>query len=426
MKNIFIGIVLLGGMSLLTACSGDDSHTQYSVESVAPGPVTDITYTSAPGAVTLKYKMPTDPDLLYVKATYQLDNKKVKEAKASAYSNELLLEGFGKGDSVRKVTVVAVDANENESAPTIVDVVPQASPVFETIKTVSGAETYGGVKVKWTNPKDFNVIVVVSRENAVGEMEQLNGGKIYAEGTGLPDSRSIQGIDSIETNFTVHIEDRWGNRSSDYTFRAKPIFEVPIDKSTFVKWSPVNATGADVIHNQYWWGNDIPTIWDGRYAATYSWDNCYSTQGGGNSENKISFDMVSVVQPTRMKIWARKGYGFRAIGEYIRIWGSNDPQHSPTFNQSALPESHRWILLTEEQGPNGGFHTYKPSGLPGTQATSADIQYAEYEGFDIDFKRNLPPVHYICIEMVSNWDRNYSPNNFTIAEVAFWGKYIRK
>jgi hypothetical protein len=213
MKKILIAIALIGGLYTFNSCSEDNAHTQYSIESTPPGKVTDITYTAAPGAVTIKYKMPTDPDLLYVKATYQLDDHSTKEAKATAYSNTMLLEGFGVGDSVRKVTVVAVDVNQNESEPTVVEVVPQASPIYETVKTVSASETYGGVKVNWTNPEDFNVILVVSRQNAKGEWEQVNGGKIYAQGTGLADTRSIQGIDSTEANFSVQVQDR-RNQSS--------------------------------------------------------------------------------------------------------------------------------------------------------------------------------------------------------------------
>lgn len=426
MKKILLAAALMGCAYSFYSCSEDNAHTQYPIESQAPGKVTDVTYEAAPGAVTIKYKTPTDKDLLYVKATYQLDDHTTKEAKASAYSNTLLLEGFGKGDSVRQVSVVAVDVNQNESEPTVVNVVPEASPIYETAKTVSGSETYGGVKIKWTNPKDFNVIIVVNRQNAKGEWEQLNGGKIYAQGTGEEDTRSIQGVDSTEANFSIQVQDRWGNKSESYIFKAKPIFEELIDKSTFVKWVPkAPLSDDDKISNNYYWGYDIPKMWDGLYAATYSGDNCYSTQSGGNQQNKISFNMVSQVQPTRMKIWTRRNYGYSAIFEYVRVWGSNDPEGNPTFDQTAEPESRRWILLTEEQGPDGGYHIYKPSGLSGVQKTSADVQYAEYEGLDIYFKPNAPTVKYICIEDISNWNGG-SNKSFTIAEIGVWGKYIKK
>jgi hypothetical protein len=425
MKNKYFALFLLLGVAIMQSCKEENEYGQYSVEGVAPGQVKDIVYESLPGAVKIHYKAPSDQDLSYVKATYQLDNKVIKEAKASAYTNELLLEGFGKGDSIRKVSIVAVDVNRNESKPVVIDVVPKESPIFETIKTVSGEETYGGVKIKWTNPKDFNVIIVLNRANDIGEMEQPAGGKIFAVGTGKNDERSIQGIDSTERKFTVHIEDRWGNKTKAYEFTAKPIFEELIVNSSFKRWNPSSSnTGVDLITYQSYWGYDIEKTWDGIHAGNSTTDNCYST-AGGNKQNKITFDMQSQIKPTRMKLWVRRNYKYSAIGEYIRVWGSNDPQANPTFNQTAEPASHRWILLTEEQGPNGGYHIYKPSGLPGTQVTSADIQYAEIDGLDIFFKKDTPTVRYICIEMVSMWSGN-SNGGFTIAEQNWWGKYIKK
>lgn len=409
---------------LFTSCQEENGHGQYSVESIAPSMVKNVTYSALPGAVKLKYVLPSDEDLSYVKAVYQLDNKTIKEAKASAYTNELLLEGFGKGDSVRQVKVIAVDVNQNESEPFQVEVTPQESPIYETFKTLNGEETYGGVKVDWKNPKDFNVILVVKYENSAGKMEQINNGKIFAEGTGKEDTRSITGLDSIQRRFTVHVEDRWGNKTKEYVFSAKPIFEESIDKSTFRRWNPSNAVGNDKITYQAWWGYDIEKTWDGLHAGNYSSDNCYSTEGG-NKQNRITFDMVSQIQPTRMKLWTRKNYRYSAIGEYIRVWGSNDPQALPTFDQAFQPESRRWILLTEEQGSSGGFQIYKPSGLPGTQVTSADIQYCEVDGLDIYFKKDVPTVRYICIEMVSMWGTG-GTGSFTVAELAFWGKYIKK
>lgn len=168
----------------------------------------------------------------------------------------------------------------------------------------------------------------------------------------------------------------------------------------------------------------IKKIWDGLHPGNHSSDNCYSTVQG-NKENRITFDMVSQIKPSRMKLWARKNYKYSAIGEYIRVWGSNDPEGLPTFDQTVEPIEKRWTLLTEEQGPKGGYHVYKPSGLPGTQTTSGDVQYAEIDGIDIYFKADAPTVRYICIEMVSMWSGG-STGSYTIAEVDFYGQYVKK
>lgn len=55
---------------LLASCKEESNYGQYPVESTPPGKVTNIEYEALPGAVKLKYELPMDKDLLYVKAAY--------------------------------------------------------------------------------------------------------------------------------------------------------------------------------------------------------------------------------------------------------------------------------------------------------------------------------------------------------------------
>ncbi len=129
MKKIFLILIVVLSIGLYSC--NEDIVGQYPVEFVAPDTVSNVTYESLPGAVRLTYKLPTDKDLMSVKAIYTLDNGSVMETAASAFTNNMLLEGFGRGDSLRTVKIVSVDLNKNISKEVTVKVMPLESPIYD-------------------------------------------------------------------------------------------------------------------------------------------------------------------------------------------------------------------------------------------------------------------------------------------------------
>ena len=103
-KNIIIPFAF--AMIVLAGC---DNYTVGPTEknTVPPGRVTDIQVENLPGQARLTYKLPTDPDLLYVKAVYPLNSGEIREIKASYYTNTMLLDGFGDTE-IHEVEVYAV------------------------------------------------------------------------------------------------------------------------------------------------------------------------------------------------------------------------------------------------------------------------------------------------------------------------------
>ena len=67
------GLLLL--ILLLTSCSEEIINKPYgSNDGKAPGIVEVVDYTPIPGGVILQVRNPSDEDLLYIKAKYQLDS----------------------------------------------------------------------------------------------------------------------------------------------------------------------------------------------------------------------------------------------------------------------------------------------------------------------------------------------------------------
>ncbi len=393
----------------------EDIIGQYPVEFTPPGVVSDVTYDTLPGAVLLSYKLPIDKDLMYVKATYTLDNGTKMEAAASAFTNKLLIDGFGKGDSVRTVTLVAVDLNQNVSAPIEVKVVPKESPIYDVFRSIKAGVDFGGIYLKWKNPLKAKVIVIATTPDAAGKPVVTLGGKFYS----FADSATVnvRGYDTIPRNFYIQIADRWGNKTAIDTLKeVKPLYEIEIPKINFRKWNPT-----DIPYQEYNGSFGISVTWDGKWGALFG-NQCYSTASGGNTTSSVTYDLNYLAQttgkglviPSRMKIYARSGYGFSAIPKNIRVWGSTSASVLTTNTEG--PDA--WVLLS----PPEGFLIAPLSGASGLTPTAADKKAIEEDGIDLIFGPGKQPIRYVRIESVSMWNTAASIKSFTYAEITWFGK----
>jgi hypothetical protein len=414
-KNNFILIALFALLSY--ACS-DAYIGQYPVESVAPDSVSAVTFDSLPGAVKIAYKLPSDKDLLYVRATYYLDNGKKMEATASAFTNQMLIDGYGNSDSLRTIILNAVDLNQNVSKAIIVKVKPKKSPIYDIMNSVEAGVDFGGIYLKWKNPLGAKVIVVVNTEDKAGKQLQANGGKIYSQAKDVVSN--IRGYDTIPRNFYIQVQDRWGNVTKVDTLKqVKPIFEQLIPKSFHIKWNG----DLTIPYNEYNGSYGVQMVWNNKFGSTAAGD-CFSTKSGGGVSSSITYDLNSQannstgkgwVIPSRVLIHSRNGYGYSALGKYVRVWGSTSPDVSTTNTEGP----NAWVLLSPPQG----FLITPPSGATNLTATADDKAAIENKGFDLVFAPGTKPIRYVRIEMAEMWG-GATNTSFTIAELTWYGKVI--
>jgi len=415
MKKLFF--ILISALSFIFYACKEDAVGQYPVEFTPPGAVSEVAFDSMPGAVKLTYKLPTDKDLLYVKATYFLDNGTKTEAAASASTNELTISGFGNNDSLRTVILKAVDLNQNASSEVIIKVKPMKSPIYDVMNSMIVDKDFGGIYLKWNNPLKSKLIVVVTTPDAAGKPVVTIGGKFYSSIENA--TVNVRGYDSIPRKFYYQVVDRWGNSTRKDSLTVTPIFERLIPKTYHVKWNG----DPTIPYQEYSSSFGIPMLWDNKWGST-SGGNCYSTRSGGGLTTSLTYDLNSQannatgkgwINPSRLKMYARSGsnYNYKVWGEYIRVWGSTSPNVS-TANTSG-PDA--WILLGTDQA---GYHITPPSGKSGLQATADDIYYAEELGYDVILPPGMPPIRYVRIETISKWDGG-NPTTHNIGEVVWYG-----
>lgn len=168
MKSIKIYALALGLLAVFAGCQNDVVKPLEN-DKEAPAPVRDVTYTKMSGSVLLTYTLPSDPDLLYVAASYTNKAGKKYEFKASYFTNTLLVEGFGDTDTY-SLDVYAVDRSENYSEPVNIQVAADTPPVQAAYETLEVQPDFGGMTFSFDNASKADLTVYVSTPNADNEM----------------------------------------------------------------------------------------------------------------------------------------------------------------------------------------------------------------------------------------------------------------
>ena len=379
---LFAGVIFF----IAPGCKQTELTTLVS-DGVAPGPITNAVVENLSGAAKITYKLPTDQDLLYVKALYTSKQGAVRETKVSYYNNNLTVEGFG-DTSAYEVKLYAVDRGENVSQPLSVTVKPKKAPFLIVRDSVKVVSDFGGISVSFKNSTENNIAIVVLANDSLGNFTPIN-----TNYTNLKQSSfSVRDLKSVDTKFGIYIRDRWGNMSDTLITTLKPLFEVKLDRT---KMKGVSLP------------TDAPLGYSGAISYLFDGDlgngGYYHTGDAAKMPQWFTYDMGVSVKLSRMTWFMRQGFYFNLHNpRKVEIWGSNNPSPDGSFNNWELIATHEQI---------------KPSGLPNGQLSNADNEAAA-AGETITFPLNVPKVRYIRFKTLRNWsDGTYV--NFN--EIYMWG-----
>lgn len=145
-KNCFFRLVL--GMIFLYSCGNEEPVGQQPLDNIPPGIITNVRVKNIAGGAVFHYTLPSDEDLLYVKAVYSIDGETEVESKASAFVDSLLVLGFG--DTIQyQVKLITVDKSRNEAEPHVETIRPLIPDVLSISKTLSIVSDFGGLLATW-------------------------------------------------------------------------------------------------------------------------------------------------------------------------------------------------------------------------------------------------------------------------------------
>jgi len=381
MNSKYLLITGLLAVGFMWSCDEEPIGIQ-PVDNVAPGKVSNVTYRSLPGGASLRYSIPDDEDLLYVKAVYTRNGQEC-ESRASIYADTLLVEGFG-DTSPKTIKVIAVDRSRNESEPVSIDIVPETPDIFTIAATMEITPDFGGIHIYWDNPNQREISVWLLIEDSINAGEYVPLETFYS--SAVKGSVAKREMDTIPVNIQVFAQDRWGNRCDTRSLTITPIFETLFDYNLIIPFH-LPGDGPHYTTNIYGsWG--AKGLWNNVWGG----DNGYSSQGGtGIWPQSLTTDLGQIGKISRIRVHQRMGSYTWMEGNLrkFEIWGRLT---ITDYNDGS------WDGWTKM----GDFESIKPSGLAVGSYTAEDEIIAR-DGEDFIFDPSNPPIRFMRILVKQTW-----------------------
>ncbi|MFT4782226.1 MAG: hypothetical protein ACI9SD_001919, partial [Pseudohongiellaceae bacterium] len=281
-------------LATIISCSKNED-----LDTNPPGIVSNITITSINGGGIISYSLPSDEDILYVKAVYFNSQDEEVFRVSSKYNSTLEVNGLNQTSPV-KVKLYVVDESENKSEAVEIEFTPLKSFIFLVKESIEITPDLGGIKITWDNIASKTVFVYVHILDGVNETIRI------LSSNNAQELQFIRGLEPKEITISIKVEDFDGNITEledkgQYT----PLFEEKIDKST---WTLVN--GQSINGDAYegrtvnFWDDVVDTV------ETDS-DNSYFIATRDNNGGSLNFpldiviDLNKNVKIQRFIVWQR-------------------------------------------------------------------------------------------------------------------------
>jgi hypothetical protein len=395
MKKQINKIALLSFFILATiiACSNNDD-----IDTIAPGSISNITITPTNGGGIIKYSLPSDDDILYVKAVYTNSQGEQVFRVSSKHNSSIEINGLNQSEPVN-VKLYVIDLNENISEAVEIDFTPLKSFIFLVQESIQINPDLGGVKISWNNIASKTVFVYVHIvENATESVRILSSNNAQ-------ESIFIRGLASKELTFSTKVED-FDKNITELEEKGKytPLFEEKIDKST---WTLVS--GQSINGNAYegktvnFWDDVVDTV-------ETDADNSYFIITRDNNGGSLNFPLDIVidfnknVKIQRFKVWQR-AFWYNGGGVTYHYQEEN----IKSFNLYSSTDAQTWNLL-------GQFDIGDPRDASGNIPTTA-FQEA-IDGHDFSLPNTSEAFRYLKMEITSN----YGSTSITVgSEITLFG-----
>lgn len=409
-KTLSISLMMIVALMIVISCEESANLIYYDKDAPAPAmiEVSSITVENLHGKAVLRYTVPLDENLLYVKAIYESSPGIEREATSSRFADTLALEGFSRAGDY-SVKLYTVGKNEKETGPESITVSPLAPPIEDAFSSLHMIATFGGVEGAFSNVHQapLKAVLYADLENT-GEPTFLQSFVIAN-----PSARfTIRDLPSTPAKFFVYLIDRWGNKSETKEYTLTPLFEERLDKTLWKEYK-LPSDFQDTAENNYhgyrfthlfsgvicpknhWAGNFIPVV--------LSLPSYFTIDLGVTA--KISrFNMV----PWWSSIYAR-------YPKVFEIYGSAIPNPGDDLDGS------EWKLI-------GRFRSYKPSGDDFAIRTEEDRAFIWPDGENFDVKPSdlqpdpYFPVRVIRFKIIETW---WGRLTYSIDELTMWGEIVK-
>jgi hypothetical protein len=368
------------------------------LDTKAPDIVNNITVTPTNGGGIISYSLPTDADILYVKAVYTNSQGEAVFRVSSKHTSTIEVNGLNQTTPL-KVKLYVIDESENSSEAAEIEFTPLESFIFIVQESIEITPDLGGVKITWDNIASKTVFVYVHILDGINETVRI------LSSNNAQELRFIRGLGPTEITISIKVEDFDGNITElEDKGQYRPLFEEKIDKST---WSLVS--GQSINGNAYegrtvnFWDDVVDTV------ETDS-DNSYFIATRDNNGGSLNFpldiviDLNKNVKIQRFIVWQR-AYWYNGGGVTYHYQEEN----IKSFNLYASTDAQTWNLL-------GQFDIGDPRDGSGNIPATA-FQDA-IDGHEFSLSDTSEAFRYLKFEITSN----YGSTQITVgSEITLFG-----
>lgn len=365
---------------LVNSCDDSEFRETTGASTGTPLQVSEIQVTNLPGKATIRYALPDDPGLLYVRAKYTLSNGRKMDVKSSYFVDSLVVEGFADTNE-HDIELYSVNRQGVYSKPVTVTIKPLEAPIWSVLESINIRDAFGGYKLTALNKAKESIGILIMEQNVYKEWEVNNNLSVYTSTDTILSQRT--GMDTVTRSYAIAIRDRWNNYTDTLYKEINPIYEVELNTANFRHFPLPGDPGQQP-------GASVANMWDKRYG----WPVSFSSLAAEtlNVPSIVTVDMG--VSAKLSKVWIRPFlelsnlyYGFTTL-RHFELWGSSSPNLNGDLDGT-------WTRL-------GTYEMKKPSGLPGNTETASD-QEAAAAGFFYEIDLNAPKIRYLRIRCLVNW-----------------------
>jgi hypothetical protein len=386
-------LFLLFIFAAIISCSDHED-----LDTSPPGVLSNVSVTPTNGGGIISYTLPSDDDILYVKAVYTNSQGEEVFRVSSKHNTSVEITGLSQLTPVN-VKLFVVDLNENVSETVSIDFTPLKSFIFFVQESIQISPDLGGVKITWENIASKTVFVYVHILEGADEVIRI------LSSNNAQESIFIRGLAPSEISISTKVEDFDGNiteleEKGTYT----PLFEEKIDKST---WTLVS--GQSINGNAYegktvnFWDDVVDTV-------ETDADNSYFIATRDNNGGSLNFpldiviDLNKNVKIQRFIVWQR-AYWYQGGGVTYHYQEEN----IKSFNLYASSDAQTWNLL-------GEFDIGDPRNGAGEIPATA-FQEA-IDGHEFSLENTSEAFRYLKFQITSN----YGSTQITVgSEITLFG-----
>lgn len=404
MKNYSIAYALkqLGLLAVLTiftlSCNEENDDT------TPPGKLKVLEVIPTHGGAKIAYELPSDDDVLYVKALYRTSRGEEIFKASSIYLDTIEVEGFN-DTTPQNVTLYVIDRAKNQSEAVEINVNPLVSHIHLVNQSVQLTETFGGVTVSWENTMEKMVHVKLLFTSSKGTDSVMIS----------RDSRSyktqVKNLDTLNYLVKCIVEDKYENKTPARQIGTfKPLFEQKIDKSTWKLETALSAKG------DAWEGLTI-NFWDDvidtRENAS---DNSYFIMTKANNGGSFNYPLDVVINlnkkavVNRFVVWQRDfDYNNRTEDNISVISYYYQPENVRAFSLFVSNDLVTWT-------PTGNYDIGDPADDDG----NIDKKFIEQarNGHEFMLDKVTEPFQYLKFSITANYG---SSDNMCCSEITLFG-----